>query len=806
MILFIAAACWLTILLAVTFATRSRPADRREHQIDLLAVGGIFAATLGFFWRLVFSADVWMPAGGGDLAGFLYPTYRFAAEWWRRGVIPLWNPQLFGGQPFVGDIQSGLFYPLNLITFFTLNPLTYRDMELLSVAHFAVAGIGMYALLRWGRLGSGQDSNSKNLSRTACLAGALAFEYSDLFITHFGNLNLIASAAWLPPVFLFFMRSTNHVQEDPPNRSLFWRIFPASAASGVFLAVSFLAGHIQSFLFVLLALALFTVYRSAMARSSWLRIVSVFGVTVAIGLGLSGITLLPSVEMARASIRSSFTYEDAAQFSLPPAELVGLLVPGFFGRGPQAAWGPWQRVEVGYLGVLPLFLASLSLVLRRNSRTSFFALLAIVGLVLALGGYSILHGWLYAFVPGFGQLRAPARFILLLDFALAVLAAVGLDALVSQLEPAPKATLHKIAAYAPWVFLVVTAASGGIALAILILGQGQDPVLYSRIANAANSLAFFVLLSGLSLALLVMRDREMLRPKLVSVCAVALIFFDLFSLGAYVDIGLSDPSAAYNREDVVSFLQSQPGAFRIDSRTDAQGTWLPDTALLYDLADVNGDNPLVLADFDHFWEALGGRANRMYDLMNIKYVLARRSTPLDAKFRRVFDGQSGISIYEDTNAQPRAWVVYSSQLSDEPAGTFDRLKSPDFDPGGTVILQGPGAKSLQGTGLPASEARVTGYGPNEIDVTAIATQEGYLVVSEVYYPGWTARLDGIPAQVYRADALFRAIYLPPGQHQVSLVYDPVSFKLGMAISALTFLVVIGSGVNLLRQKPLNPRI
>ena len=111
-----------------------------------------------------------------------------------------------------------------------------------------------------------------------------------------------------------------------------------------------------------------------------------------------------------------FTYADAAQFSLPPIELVGMLVPGFFGRGPADAWGPWARVEVGYLGIFPLPPRRVCIVLRRNSKTMFFVLVSIIGLLLALGGYAILHGWLFQFVPGFGQLRAPARFILLLDF------------------------------------------------------------------------------------------------------------------------------------------------------------------------------------------------------------------------------------------------------------------------------------------------------------------------------------------------------------------------------------------------------
>ncbi|MCX7840884.1 MAG: hypothetical protein N2559_15725, partial [Anaerolineae bacterium] len=248
MILVFAAIIWLAVFLVAL--------TRRQHSDawrDVLAMGGIGAATVGFFWRLL-AGQVWMPAGGGDLAPFLYPTYAFAAEWWRRGVMPLWNPHLFAGAPFVGDPQSGIFYPLNLLTFFLSAPLTFRDMEYLAVLHFFIAGVGMYAFLRWGewgleirdwRLGIDTISNLRSpISRWAAVAGALAFEFSDLFITHFGNLNLIAVVAWMPLVVLFYHRAVTD------RRASF------AVLAGIFLAIAFHAGHIQSFLFIVLVLVL----------------------------------------------------------------------------------------------------------------------------------------------------------------------------------------------------------------------------------------------------------------------------------------------------------------------------------------------------------------------------------------------------------------------------------------------------------------------------------------------------------------------------------------------------------------------
>src|SRR5581483_4752411 len=241
---------------------------------------------------------------------------------------------------------------------------------------------------------------------------------------------------------------------------------------------------------------------------------------------------------------------------------------------------------------------------RRNAKMMFFALIALVGLLVALGGYSILHGWLFQFVPGFGQLRAPARFVFLFDFGLAALAAIGFDALVSPMSQDRRNKFQRIVRRGVWIAFALALVSGALALGILILGQGQDPTLFQRIANAANALAFFILLLAFSLALLMVLTREWLSKRAWSLLALALIFFDLFSLGAYVDVGTSDPTLGYQRADIIDFLRANTGLARIDSRTDVEGVWRPETGLLYGLQDVYGDNPLVLNDFDAYWEKL----------------------------------------------------------------------------------------------------------------------------------------------------------------------------------------------------------
>lgn len=808
MILLAAAALWLLILVGVTLAPRLSLQARRNAQLDLLAFGGLGAATAGFFWQLLFTSNVWMPAGGGDLAGFLYPTYHYAQEWLTRGVIPLWNPYIFGGTPFVGDIQTALFYPFNLLNYFLSNPLTYRDLEYLSILHFYVAGAGMFALLRYAPLVETQNlaplQTGGGLGRAASLAGAVAFAFSDLFITHFGNLNLIATASWLPLIFLFFMRA---LAPSKNSRSRYRAGLVWALLTGIALAISFFAGHIQPFLFIVLALVLYAAYSLRVIGTEWKRIAMLACLALVVGAGLSAITLLPALELTRLSVRNAYTYQEAAQFSLPPIEMVGILVPGFFGRGPENAWGPWSRVEVGYLGIFPLILAAFAIILRRNAKPIFFLLLCVVGLLLSLGGYGVLHGWLYEFVPGFGQLRAPARFVFLFDFGLAVLAAFGFDALISPMTDAARAQFQRLVRGGAWIALFVAVVSGALALGILILGQGQDPALFQRIANAANALGFFILLLAFSFALLILRARAWIAPRVWSLLALALIFFDLFSLGAYADVGTSDPTLSYQRNDVVDFLKANTGLARIDSRTDVEGIWHPDAGLLYGLQDVYGDNPLVLSDFDAYWGKMSGRDSAIYSLLNVKYALVQRNTPLPANFTKVFDGSGSISVYQNSCAGLRGWTVYNSKVNDDLGAVLVQLSHSCLDPSpllpneSKITLSGDGAREIQHTDFMGTDpVNITGYGPNEIDAQVNARYDGYVVLSEIYAPGWRAFVDEQEVPVIRANYLFRALGVPAGSHRVRMIYDPLSFKAGAIISGLTLVLTLALFGWLARKK------
>lgn len=755
--------------------------DRLEWRREMLAIGGLASLTAIFFWRLLFITGVWMPAGGGDLAGFLYPTYYFAAESLKQGQIPLWNPYLYAGAPHIADIQSGVFYPINLLAFLLTDQVTYRLMELLSVFHFFLAGVAMYLCLRFLRPAPCDEPTSSingPVSPIASLAGAVAFMFSDLFVTHFGNLNLIAVAAWLPLVFLGTYRALN-------QRSLGWALF-----GGLCLGIATLAGHAQPLQFTVLLVGLYTLYHLVVHRQAgwrWeLETIGLAGLVGIVGLGLAALSLVPALELLGYTRRASLTYAEAAQYSLPPPALIGLLVPDFFGRGVAGFWAPWPRVEVGYLGVLPLLLAAVGVVQRwREPLVPFLAGLALLSLLLALGEHTPLHRWAYALVPGFQNLRVPARFIYLMDFALAALAALGLDVLLKQ----PPGGARR----GTWIVLGV-----GLCLAVatglssyLFLNRYQPAL--ARTETALRGLVVFGILLIAGVTLVMARIRYRLRATLFSSLGVAVIALDLIGLGSGVDVGRQDPTTNFRRPRVVEFLRSDPSLYRIEVRPEVWGWWSPDAALIYGFYDAGGIyNPLRLSDYLLYWESLTDRATRLYDFLNVKYLIAPPNfgLPWD-KFAPVLeDGE--ITVYLNRQALPRIQMIYDVQLVDDHPAAFHAVHADGFDPTQVVVLEADQAIDHP-TRRPTMPPRLAfaGYDLNHVAVDVTTETPGYLVLSDVWYPGWHAKVDGTPAPVLRANYTFRAVPVPAGTHRVELRFAPLTWRIGVGISLA---VLIGTAL------------
>jgi len=302
------------------------------------------------------------------------------------------------------------------------------------------------------------------------------------------------------------------------------------------------------------------------------------------------------------------------------------------------------------VGILPLLLAGLALLLRRDNLTRFLALLAVLALFLALGNFTILHGWLYRFVPGFNMIRAPARFIYLLDFALAALAALGLDVL---LRPIPRSSRHtwcQVLRFSPLLVLSVALIVLPVTYATLLYSQDKAPEIFARLLTGASGIVFALLLLGCGVAILHLRGRHRVHQFTLGLIVFVLILFDLAGLGADTELEFNDPTAGFEHPAAIAFLKNDPEYYRIDTRTEVWDVWQPDLSLLYGIFDVWGiHNPLVLADYHRYWEGLGSRSTPLYDFLNAKYVVGHKDVVLDwEKFELAFDADPTVNVYRNT--------------------------------------------------------------------------------------------------------------------------------------------------------------
>jgi hypothetical protein len=756
----------LAVAAAAALLWRARRRCWREPwSADGSVAAGLVLLSVGFFWRFWLLPDVTMPRGGGDLASFLYPTYRFAADSIQAGTLPFWNPHLYGGAPFAADLQSGLYYPPNVAAFMLARPFEYGALVALAALHYPAAALSAYALAR--ELG---------LARLPAFAAGAAFAFSGFAVAHLGHYNMLAAAAWAPLVLALVHRAARLAD-------LRW-----AALAGGALSLTLLAGHVQIGLYVGLAMTVVWLLRVRADGGSWRRVATL---PVALGLGAGGaaVLLLPALELTRLSLRSDVSYAQAAEFAASPLGFITFAVPRFFGDSPADYWGlSWSLHEsYGYVGVSGLALAALALFTsgRRERRPWLLATLGLFALLVALGETTPLHGWLYRLVPGFDKVRAPGRFMLFVDLVAALLIGFG----VQRLAGAPTWRVRPGARILLGALAVVVAGGALVAAPLLyyaaLTSQDRDPVILRRALQASESANLALLFVALTL-LLLWRWRRRPAPW-IAPAAVALLWLDLAAASAGFNPTTEDLLRGYRHDGIVAYLREHAEGWRVDTRTGIADTVQPDMALLTGLEDVGGIfNPLQLRSFDRYWEGLGSRAAPGYDLLSVRYLIARRDAPLDAKFGRVFEGADGLAVFENTRALPRAFVAPRAEALPEPEAAA-RLRDPAFDPRALLLLD-PGT-AVAPTGAGGTVDRFGSVGPNAVEARLSGVSGGWLVVTNVDYPGWRATVDGRDAPVQRAYGLFQAVELPPGATVARFDFQPRLWKLAVALTALSWLGV-----------------
>ncbi len=770
-----------------------------------------------FFWRL-FAPNahdrVWLPEG--DLTQQYFPLRIEAARQIAEGHLPLWNPHMYAGQPALADSQMAVLYPINLITDIVLawlhQPFTFFIFELQIVLHVALAALFTYAFaMRLTR------------SRFAAWVAALVFTFGGYLISYpVQQPAILESAVWLPLVLLLldysaeqFLLTNVIASEAKQSPSCDEEIASAQNArlamtrgvaglilAGTSLALSILAGHPQTNVYVFYTALAYWL----MANRRWLmdernthhalRISSFILQTSAFLLfafGLSAVQWLPTLEFTRLSTRAQLGYAFTST-GFAPHEIITLLVPGYFGGSPL------------YVGIIPLLLVGAALLAVNGEPstvnrarpftvhslpfTAFWLLLALVALFLSFGDSSFVYSLFYWLAPGFALVRDQERAALLWSFALAMLAAIGAASLGRRSADGGGGPSN--AAHRPPSAVVF----GGLLLVLTVLiALAYVGALASEAAHVEVNLfpgalrqllpdLFFVLGAW---ALWRAYTHTHSARRWIALGALALLGLQLFSVnGSYnfqkptpPDYFPATPLARALREE----LQTHPLA-RVASEGLLPGAH--NAGAEYGFEDVGGNDPLSLQSFAQFNRQV--IEPRKLQLLNVGALISKRDLASDQFTLVTSDGD--VHLYRFNGALPRAWLVHNARVV-APDKIYETLNGDDFDPSRSVALIAQPTIVLSATVASADAVEIVHHAAGQLSVRARTSADGVLVVSEIFYPGWKARVDGQPASLLPADGVLMALPLASGAHQIELTFEPDLVKIGTLISIVSVLSCVG---------------
>ncbi len=572
--------------------------NRRDLITILLLVGLVLAV----FWKATSGGIFYF----GDIFQLHYPLRSAYALELKRLSLPLWTPHLMAGYPLLAEGQLGALYPPNLILH-ALLPVAIA-LNVFILGHLVLAGIAAYAFAR--RL---------EVCRAAALCSGLVYALGGFLVAHLNHVNIVACAAWMPWLFLLTARLITGDAAEHRARD--------AALFGLVMGLEFLAGHPQIALLTLVAVAAYALYLTGLIRPK-VSVLALFVLALSLGVALASAQLLPSYELTQLSGRSEGLDPDFfTSFSIHPLYLVHLLWPFVLGN-PY----PNASIElVGYIGWLPLLLAMFApFVARRrvqpsgrpSQRTLFFAVLAVIALVLSLGRWNPLYMLLLR-LPVLNLFRVPARYLYWFSFSTAILAGLGLDALLGR-----KHSLGtKIEDERGWLVI------GGVALlALLVIVRVPTADDWVDIWLWLPVILGLLALSWLAWAWWGRGSLYAIRATL----ALVLIVVDLIAFNAVFNLTYNQTMSfeeftAPPRS--LSFFRSQEGVYRLYTHEEIvpvlpvmRESYYPNLPLIHGLSSGNGFLPLILARYASYVEQM---TPRMLDLLGAKFFIIPQILPVD---------------------------------------------------------------------------------------------------------------------------------------------------------------------------------
>lgn len=751
----------------------------------------------------------WLVSQYGDQFATGFAFRAWGAEQWRAlGHVPLWNPMIFGGLPFVGAMHGDIFYPTS---FLRLVLPTVTVMNLGFALHYVLAGLFAYGLLRRLRA-----------SWSGAVTGAMAYQLSGVIVSYVapGHDGKLFVTAMLPLALLGLVIGMRE------------RRLQGYAIVAIAVGCALLSPHAQATYYMLVASGVFALYLAFGEqddRPQWRRWSSL-GLAlgaVAVGFLIGAIQIIPFLHYLPFSPRAgaqAHGYAWATSYAIPWAHFPEFFLSGFTGRTEAGTyWGPnFLKLHSEYLGLPVLVLAFIGV--RDKERRRLILWISGIGLLFLLVGMGAdtpFYRLWWAVMPFMKKVRAPGMALYVVALMIGTLAAFG----VERLERGESRR-----AWVPWLVTGVV-----IALLALLGVFGAVAESFARsvpfpqagqaAAAAQGAIRLGALGSGIALAVLGLLVwalvRERLSLKVFALAVPLLVGADLWRAGR--DFWYYQPAprqSVYKLGPVTSVLTAPsattptdryPGRV-LDLRGDRSGSSL----MAFDIPQLLGYHGFELNAFDRLLDRANSFRNigspRIRDLFAVRYIIVPQrpgqGDSLPGYHRRLTDAQTPfgtVTLLEANTPPPYArlapaaykWPLQAGLGRDSAAAlaldqqimTIVNPRS-KFDPDRLVLLD-PNApiEPARVDSLPpplASKVQVTAWGPEHMTlaIDPPAPADAYVVVAENYYPMWKATVDGTPAPVLRGDVSLITVPVKAGAKLVELSYSRQWFRVGRDITLL----------------------
>ncbi|MBZ5584721.1 MAG: YfhO family protein [Acidobacteriia bacterium] len=713
----------------------------------------VILGVVSVFWKLALTKQYTFLASP-DLSNQVMPWLQAQVFAIRHWYVLLWDPYEWFGQSLIGQVQPGVASPFTFLL--ALAPV--RDgliqlpwVHLWFVLIHCAAGLFAY----WFFI-------DLECSAAAAVIGAIFYATAGFC----GNTEWpqhLASGIWAPLVFLFLLRT---LRGRAPLKSAAW--------AGVALGLSWLSGHHAPPLALTLAAAgvgLVELVRSRFRRDLAVRLTIVFGVMVLV----SGVQSLPAREYGRWAKRwtatGALTWKDKVQYpehedsGLRPTDLLHVVIPG--GGGLRS--DPFMGAVALSLAIFAVW----SAFGRREVR--FFLLLGICALLYAMARFDALYGWLYALFPLVEKSRAPIVALSVFHCAAAALVALGADRLFAGNDPPRRRAIIKGLIW-----------FGAITLGLFLLMSYLKPAISSGVLDGDSRPGMTALLAVMLAGVYHAWGRGYVaRRGALAMRGLLLIIEQGNEVGsgwAHVrDANRMAPvKLLYDTLDIADYLRHQPDPKRVEINDKDIVFTFGDWYHIDTSAGMTASMLTATSELGSWWR---NRVQRMY---GVNYTVSR--TPTREGLQEVFWGKSGIKVYKNPAAFPRAWTVHRTILAPNEWNGATMVNDWTFDLRTTALLvrNGPPLDQCGGEDkVTAVEER-----PSSVRVKVEMACRGLLVVSDNWYPGWTAQVDGRYQGIWKVNTVIRGVVVPAGRHEVVMRYRPLSVYFGLALTILGLLAAV----------------